>query len=216
MKLNFFCAISLIICSIVTIGCMPIYMTNKKSFDHEIFPFKDSLTGAVIQECIIIPLYCTSNNILHKNDGHGPGPGLNTSFFAHPFKYKNGSKFETYYGTSYGVLFPIGMVWFGQNTSIYYLLVIAKGYEPKMICTSSPRTIFKYDDLLLVPLRNEEEISHELIDILIKDELLIDFEKAKFLGFSVNNYFKAFAPIEMHFTDDEKLFIKNFLEKPKG
>ncbi len=96
--------------------CFPVY-TPKTTYRNHVLPLKD-VTGKIIDDCIILPLYITSKNF-STGAGHGIGSGKDTAFFAHPFVYKKGERFRPQNGKAIGLLSILGgYSWLGSSTDI--------------------------------------------------------------------------------------------------
>jgi hypothetical protein len=91
--------------------------TPKTTYRNHVLPLKD-VTGKIIDDCIILPLYITSKNF-STGAGHGIGSGKDTAFFAHPFVYKKGERFRPQNGKAIGLLSILGgYSWLGSSTDI--------------------------------------------------------------------------------------------------
>ena len=127
-------------------------MGQQKSIPKEPLQVVDASTGQLIPELLLVPRYGSGKGISTLL-GEGPSWGVGHDYLAKPFIYRSGTPFILKRPKSIGLAVPY-LFAIGKGRSLYGVLLVARGYQPRWFTSLS--SVGSERKIKLTPVSDDE------------------------------------------------------------
>ena len=180
-------------------------MAQQRSIPKEPLQVVDADTGESIPELLLVPRYSSGKGISTLL-GEGPSWGWGHDYLARPFIYRPGTPFILKRPKSIGIAVPY-LFAIGKGRSLYGVLLIAPGYQPRWLTSLS--SVGSERKIKLTPISADEWTS-------LREKMLSRLQDLNPINDDCS-FWSVPTPcsLEIHYNKKERELVRSFVRQPK-
>jgi hypothetical protein len=184
--------------------CRPFRGTARLNVDTSPLALVDGKTREAITECLVVPTYLHYAGISIV-EGRGAAPS-SRGFVSHPFVYHRGEAFRPVEKGGGGVAVAGGLVAVGWGWGIERVLLVARGYEPKLLWSLwSPNLQQEKGKLEPIEDPNAAKAIVHRVDVLLAGRQILSTQDKELFGVYANE------PLAVELTQAERAVVHSYL-----